>query len=460
MKKLNGFMKFAFAVSFLFTALGVNAQKQYAKYYTVTITPDTKWVNTRANTDYPTHTGIFDGVWGCYVNNAWGFYGVDGAKIFDYEWVSPNSGTPEFSNGVVPMFLKDEDYGSRSLYLLYKDGTVKKLDQKYRSAYNYCDGITMAQNTQGKYVFLDTDGNEIYKDVVNVWPQSEDLNSANAIRPLKDDRRAFYDDKTGKWGFLDNGGKIVISPIFKTVRNFSDELALICDDKDQVYFIDKSGKKAFEPQWDYFDSSFSAFSSLSDFNCGYCTLRDGQDTFYYDKTGNEVAVYRFGRPFEYGYSWANPKTAKEDDWLIQPMDKDFNFVEGAYQMKPSQYKGFSGGLMITDGKVITPDGKIQILGALSKIYTDHSVYYDILSFNSYGYAECVIHIDGKRYCGFINEKGEFVVIFGWEKREVKEINTIYPKPDVKPPFTSKDDFIEATIPIVVCDQTPLGPKYK
>jgi hypothetical protein len=58
---------------------------------------------------------------------------------------------------------------------------------------------------------------------------------------------------TGKWGFIDKQGKLVINPQFDRAENFVDGLApvRIGDEKTGKWgFIDKQGKLVINPQFD------------------------------------------------------------------------------------------------------------------------------------------------------------------------------------------------------------------
>jgi hypothetical protein len=58
--------------------------------------------------------------------------------------------------------------------------------------------------------------------------------------------RLFSIKREGKWGFADEGGKILISPQFQDVRGFQDGLAAI-KINDRWGYIDKDGKFVIGP---------------------------------------------------------------------------------------------------------------------------------------------------------------------------------------------------------------------
>ena len=78
------------------------------------------------------------------------------------------------------------------------------------------------------------------------------------------------DDKTGKWGFIDNQGHFVINPQFDGVASFSDGLAEVRIGDfgtGKSGFIDKQGKFVINPQ---FDGAYS-------FSDGLAAVRIGDD---------------------------------------------------------------------------------------------------------------------------------------------------------------------------------------
>ena len=90
---------------------------------------------------------------------------------------------------------------------------------------------------------------------------------------------------TGKWGYIDKTGKIVIQPQFSYVEAFSDGLAAvkIHDNDDEKWgYIDKTGKIVIQPQ----------FSQAGTFSEGLATvlIENGTKKNYVmiDKTGKIV----------------------------------------------------------------------------------------------------------------------------------------------------------------------------
>ena len=445
------------------TTAGSTAEKQNSNvppYYTLTITPETKWVNTQGEVSSVYLTDVHDGVWGCMLNSGWGFYRIDGTKVFDYIWEETiGREQPCFSGGALLMFKKGETGNNRQLYLLYTDGRTKALPKKYVSATNFVDGVALVGLSSGGYVFLNTDGNEVYPNVKAVpWYFH---NPERRLAPLSEGLRLYRDASTDLWGYFDANGKIVIPPTFTDARSFSDGLALVTDQKQNIYFIDKTGKKAFEPHWDLTNLYMS---NITDFSEGYCLQLDVDGrSVYFDKTGKEVGAYFDGTPFVNGYAWF-----RTDDYSVpyQVMNKNFEASKPQYQPNELNYHvdhpfpdySKAGVALGSTSTVFKPNGDILISGEMGRKY-DYIRPYDIGKFSPDNYAKASISIEGssKRFEGFINLKGEFVLIYNWDVRGVKEVKSRYLSPGATLPL-KESDYVEATIPIQICDMTPMGPK--
>lgn len=82
---------------------------------------------------------------------------------------------------------------------------------------------------------------------------------------------------SGKYGYMDRTGKIVISPQFGCADPFSEGLARVSINNKNGY-IDKTGKFVIPPQFDV----------ASSFSGGLAEVRLGDKSGYIDKTGNFV----------------------------------------------------------------------------------------------------------------------------------------------------------------------------
>lgn len=91
--------------------------------------------------------------------------------------------------------------------------------------------------------------------------------------------------KSGKWGFIDNTGKMVIEPKFMMAFRFGDDLAMIINEKKKVGYIDKEGKFAIEPKYE----------GGGPFSEGLATIYEGGKAGLIDKTGKVVVDPKYKR---------------------------------------------------------------------------------------------------------------------------------------------------------------------
>ena len=89
-------------------------------------------------------------------------------------------------------------------------------------------------------------------------------------------------EKDGKWGFIDNTGKLVIPLEFESAREFHEGLALVAKGK-QKSFIDTSGRVVIKPQFDLVD----------DFSEGLAAVNIGQTRI--------ANIGLIGKPGKWGY---------------------------------------------------------------------------------------------------------------------------------------------------------------
>ncbi len=91
--------------------------------------------------------------------------------------------------------------------------------------------------------------------------------------------------KSGKWGFIDNTGKMVIEPKFMMAFRFGDDLAMIINEKKKVGYIDKEGKFAIEPKYE----------GGGPFSEGLATIYEAGKAGLIDKTGKVVVDPKYKR---------------------------------------------------------------------------------------------------------------------------------------------------------------------
>lgn len=140
--------------------------------------------------------------------------------------------------------------------------------------------------SEGNWGFIDTKGNVV-------------------IKPQFDNVRSFSDGLAavrigGKWGFINKQGEMVVKPQFDLVEDFADGLAPVGtrrenDRKEEHYYIDKEGKRAF-PETFFYASHF--FKGLAHVKLKTEESMKGKSNYtfkgtfaYIDTKGKKVFVY-------------------------------------------------------------------------------------------------------------------------------------------------------------------------
>lgn len=124
-------------------------------------------------------------------------------------------------------------------YRLYSIDSPKKpiSSDEYVYVTIFIDGKAFVSDGVNPIKIIDTKGN--VKETL-----SKDIRRITQFETIISNRIAFQ-DKSGKWGYLDMDGNIVIKAQYKTVYPFSDEVALVekMDDDTKLYVIGKNGKE-------------------------------------------------------------------------------------------------------------------------------------------------------------------------------------------------------------------------
>lgn len=110
-----------------------------------------------------------------------------------------------------------------------------------------CFPLTLKDERTGekkiRYYKIDKKGNKLA--YFNRFYLNSSVVEVSDISPFYEGLAAVRVDKL--YGFVDKSLNFVIPPQFKVVSNFSEGYALVTDEKKEVYFIDKTGKKITKP---------------------------------------------------------------------------------------------------------------------------------------------------------------------------------------------------------------------
>ncbi|MDE5869279.1 MAG: WG repeat-containing protein, partial [Muribaculaceae bacterium] len=255
-------------------------------------------------------------------NHLYGFWTVDGRKLFDAEWedLTYQNNSPEFHDGVVPMRKAGSTVMSKQpIYLLYSDGRSKMIpnSQSWFSVTNFLDGLAIAHGpvADGKCFYINTSGEKVFPHIVmNGMP-------LGGIRPLRDGLRAFCIG-TGQWGYIDEKGTIKFPAKFKDAGNFSEGYAWVVTEDDVLQLIDKTGKSIFKAE--------NRNVKTSEVVNGIFYVSDPVKNYmdYYDLNGNKLLTVESGNQFCDGYGYVYiPKSSFDMTTPISIIDKDMRVVK-------------------------------------------------------------------------------------------------------------------------------------
>jgi hypothetical protein len=169
------------------------------------------------------------------VNNKRGFIDRSGKIVIKPKWDGANN----FSEGRAVVVFNSPRYKEG-----YIDITGKLvIPAIFDSASDFKDGLALAGvgefglhgSGDHKFGFIDLNGEWVIKPAyIGLYDFFNGLAAA--------------ENDNGKWGFIDNTGKVVIPFQFETGSMFSEGLAPVFS-KDKYGYIDKSGKWAIQPQF-------------------------------------------------------------------------------------------------------------------------------------------------------------------------------------------------------------------
>jgi len=158
-----------------------------------------------------------------------------------------------FSGGAAMVYYKD----TRIPCIIYPDGKYRLFPTGTKdangnstdvtAASRFCEGYAIVKKGSGivyiSYHYIDKNGKEVF-------PQLTCKSGKNTmdmtVYPMRENRRVFFDTQTGKYGYADATGNIVIKPQFDKAHTFSEGMAAVMFkegfSEKKWGFIDLSGK--------------------------------------------------------------------------------------------------------------------------------------------------------------------------------------------------------------------------
>lgn len=348
-------------------------------------------------------TPVSEGVWGREFPDGWQFYTARGLKFTDSRWELPGvTARPRMTRW--GMILKKSGAGSNAPYTLIKpDGSETTCPANWIYPTEFVDSLAIVGVKKGytiTYQYITPDLKPAFPHLKPMPMRFEENN--NTTPPLSEGLRAYSTEQGGYtlWGYIDAAGKIVIEPQFTQARSFHCGRALVKDKEGKKYFIDMSGKKAYEPKWENYED-------VSDYDSNICSGPGPRfdQTAYYDLSGNEITTLKRGTPFHDGYAYCQVFHKDLNRDLVHKVGKDFAVLE-AIAVKPMDFNA-----PIYDELGLPHFTSRMVDGGPCN--GQYFFDYTIGHFSKEGIAPAtMVTNDGKTtYAGFVDQAGHFVFIY-------------------------------------------------
>lgn len=345
-----------------------------------------------------------------------GFWTIDGKCLFEPQYEMAD-GQPVFDSGAVVVKGPKNSKGFKPMMILYADGSARELPESYKEVSQFHDGIAVVRTggmgvKKAECFCIDTQGNRKWNlgagDVMEVGYLRDGL------RYVKFRTEPSQFRYVTRWGFIDDTGKWVIRPTLKEARAFRNGYALVVSENDKLQFIDTAGKVVYE----FTDgpTTLQYAKEISDVSDGYFMRRvDAHDYQFFDLNGNSVARFAQATGFTDGYAFVR----KDADGPIYVVDTQFRIVRRLFGVNLQSGRvllgadnprfGPAGLGTIDKSKVVTPDGRMVISG------NPNTSRIGDFAPGEYAPCEAEMLIAGTRekleYTGYINNRGEFEVVF-------------------------------------------------
>lgn len=282
-------------------------------------------------------------------DSRWGLIDWEGNPLIEDEFDEKPSVVTEGH-----FYVKNSD----GLYEFYTaEKKFKKIGGEYVQVGAFHDGLAPVVEKNQPVSFIRPDGTvaftlDSYKD--------ELVESVSEFR----EGRAFFKTASGKYGYIDVAGKVVIEPIYDNVTFFENNSARVYKSLDETsgetFIIDKNGKEYFQVNPDY-----GVYMNFSEHKIGYEeSIGDEKGYGFLGEKGEKIlkasSKYTDISPFYNGYAVFTNKS--EEQGL---MDKEGNVVirskyvslkeAGGVLIYRNSWEKFREGIISYEGEVICED---------------------------------------------------------------------------------------------------------
>lgn len=276
----------------------------------------------------------------------------------------------------------------------FEDGTFSIINTAGKSVKNlgklvacsaFEDGIALVAsdekirtiNTKGEFVLPFLDGTYSSKDLL----MGGSVLAGHDIYPVSEGRRVFRNK--GKFGYLDSSSKIVIEAKFTKATDFSDGLAAVAiEDGNQTFwgYIDKAGTFVIAPKFTKQPRGFSE---------GYAVVTKKDGNYCYINKAGEICSgdCRHASDFYGGHS-----IIQKGDEKPYVGDSSLHIIADTYCKGWNCYKAFG---FLIDNYIYSLKGEPLVK----------------LSGNTGKFVEDITYCRTSDKVGYINMKGEWIVVF-------------------------------------------------
>lgn len=282
-------------------------------------------------------------------DSRWGLIDWEGNPLIENEF------TEEPSSVFEGRFSVKNDDGLYEFYTAEKK--FRKIGKEYVQVGHFNNGLAPVVEKDKPVSFIHLDGTLAF--VFDTYKNEPVISVSNFSEGL-----AYFKTLSGKYGYIDTKGKVVIDAIYKEVSLFEDGLSIVQkDNDDNNYVINKEGKELFHYRPSDSDSDF-----IADGKIFYTELISDLKCFgIMDKNGNKIlkasTKYKQLRPACKDYLIFENKVGNEG--LI---DKKENIIirakyEGLYKAGDIFIYEHNGrkGILSCDGTEITEPKYDEIL---------------------------------------------------------------------------------------------------
>lgn len=440
----------------------------------VHLTWDTRFIN--KNVSYNALSPVTEGIFYLTGPNRkvdpyahfFGFWTIEGKCLFpqQYEQMEGDNlyNKPRFDNGAC--VVKEGGVKGNAPIILYADGTTKPLSRDWLKVTQFVDGVAMvmekAANGDNRFFYINTKAGKIWPHLNDTYTVAEMLKAKKyagvRIRPVRDNRRAYFDISLKKWGFLDGKGNVVIKAQYDDVRDFANGYALVIkklpDYKYYNAFIDRDGKEVVLLNT---NASSLQYAPVSDICDGIYAVTENQRTTYYDLQGKELAKMGGGGTGFYDRrAFARTSLGAETVYVFNTDFIPVGVVEADTRSLSTDRVTFADfpWYTVDEKTAVNNDGKREVYVPGSWEYTCYLGQYSPDGFAP-AQIECPDNRNNKlNYVGYTDTEGRLRVVFSTQPQAQGPFEELPgPQPD-KPKRPQPEPYLIGgdTIP-----QGPVGP---